>query len=908
MRELMPFTKGKKLFDETGSDLTPKPGIEGTQITGNLAYSMFDQSGGSVAENKIKKILDEVTEYTPQQFLKRYSQQDYNLMTSMLEDAGYGKATKNKAGNVTNFTLNPQFKGQGIGGSKIKSFDKFDLPPELQNVGTMNWEKYSEPTEKYIPGVTDKTVTVDNAVISADTGIFDEGSQNRHKAALEDDVKVLEDTIAGFSEDDYNRPISASNTTTEGANRLARQNKARMRAGLEPVLKPTELINPAMDEFADMSIGDYYTNQLIAKKAELEELKISMGPGSEELRLQNLLDKTKLGRNLSFGETVSTTQQVARPTPSKENPITKVTESKDIIESKVVGGESGPVGPDYARGGKKAGKNIFLYQSKGKSGLGAIVASTYDAIEGMAKIETYFENAVQKSKGEPSAALAKAVNDLESIKRGWRQAAVAAGFEEGTLKFDNYVKTKTYEDIVANVERKDLMQTGTKKIGTIGPDGKPNNMFPSSPSFNAIIEEAERTGVVSGLRGALSGTSVDPTPMMQAEGIASQINLNRVGAMGLSPEENAKILFPRNFPEAVTEIKASPEAKNAGEVIDTKQIHSAFTIDSVELVKNNAGNYEIKHVVRSSPYSSALEDKTRIDNYGANYMYDHGSQSHTINIDTTGIEPEGYDPLTKNKVVPLTGESASQAGKRAAVLAKVSGWDFESGAWKAHSDVNAYAGRQRTLRTLVDQGAINPNDIAWNAINDDIDAGTFDSSNIKKYLKLSGATDTAASALKTSVNIKSSSRKGTVVTIGSSKVPVVKTAKEMTSVDLHDESIDYDPDAEKSGVTAKDQTSPYSEHDFDEKYGTNAPDSGAGTTGNKFTVDALTDDEIMKLPAYRDLRNTLGASEELKNLRPEALDKITLTRTRSILKELSKQETAATKGFAKMIETIIKSR
>jgi len=837
MRELMPFVKGKKFGEETGSDLTPKEGLpKDIVFDGDLADELISESRGSSPENKIKKILDEVTEYTPTQFLQRYSQKEYNLMTGVLEDAGFGVTTKNKTGDVTNFLLNEQFKGegiggtranlgQGIGGPKIKSVSQFDLPNELQNVGGMNWEKYAEPTEKYIPGVTDKTITVDNAIISTDSGIFAEGNQRLHSAQLMDDIKVLEDTIAGFSDDDYSRPISAADKTTTDAERLVRQNKARMRSGLDPKVPTTTLINPALDEFAGMSVGDYYTNQLIAKKAELEELKINMGPGSDELTIMNRLD-TASG-NLSFGEMESTARPVNKPKVTTENPIQGVKEAGDITKNKLIGSESGYVGPDYARGGKDEGKNIFSYQSRGKASIGGAVSRDPGAIKGIAEIEKYFSSRL--AKGKPSVALLTAVKDYENIKAGHRKAGVAAGIPDAQL--DDYVLGKTWDDVVANVDNKDWMGTGLDK----------NAQHTTTPYISDIIEEPERVGQVSQIKSSFTGLSYEMTDDMEVQRILDQIKMNRLGEAGASPTQVAKQLHP----DVATELHLKKDAETGNYKVD-KSVTTGNVSDSGPVVRDL--------------------------NYGKTADI-HKSVSREVELDFTGIEPEGYDPLTKNKVVLLSGESASQGAKRAAVLAKVSGWDFESGSWKANSDVNLYAGRQRTLRTLVDQGAINPNDIAWNAIATDLDAGTFDSSNIKKYLKTSGATDTAASALKTSVNIKSSGRIKSPVTIGSSNVPDIKTAKEV-----------------KPETPAPKTADPAS----------------VGT--KKFTVDSLTDSEIMKLPAYKDLRNKLGASDELKNLRPEALDNITLTRTRSILKELSKQESAATKGFSKIIERIIKSR
>lgn len=882
MRELMPFTKGKKLYDfgserlpdddfipdvdpdlldETGSDLTPKPGIEGKQITGNLATSMIEESAGFKPEDNMKLILSAVQSSTPKEFIARYGQNTFNQATSMLEDAGIGSRVTDKTGNVTSFKLNTSSNQKAVktvGGFKIPNISKFDLPPELQSKGSMSFgERLSEPTEKYIAGVTDKTTVIQpggyDEIVRADAGLFDEGSQSRATASIRDDIKVLEDVIEGMSDEDFDRPITNKDMRVEESRRLARQNKARLRTGLEPKLPTTQLVNPGMDEFAGMSVGEYYTNQLAAKRASLEELKKDLGVGSDQVELMNRMDTASA--SMSVSDLEASTSRVETPQVTEGNPRTNLKAAEDVVQNKIVGGTSGLVGPKYARGGKNEGTNIFSYQSKKGKGLDAIVSSSFDAKTSMAKIDAYFNAANEKAKGKPSVALAKATKDLENIKDGWRQAGIAAGLKKGTAELEDYVAVKTYEDIAANVEKKDWMGTGLNK----------NAQYTSSPSISRIIEEAERTGQMSNIRGAIDGSTVDPTPEMQARQVADQIKTNVIGAKGLTPEQNAKALFPDSFPEAVAEIKASPEAKNAGEVIGTKQIHSAFTVDSAELVKNpDTGNYEIKQVRRSSPYSSALQDNTRQFDYGTQKYYDHSSQQHTVDIDTTGIEPEGYDPLTKNKVVPLPGENASQAAKRAAVLAKVSGWDFESGAWKANSDINAYAGRQRTLATLVDQGAINPNDIAWNAINDDIDAGTFDSSNIKKYLKLSGASDTAASALKTSVNIKTSGRVKSPVTIGSSQVPAVKPATQV--------------------APAK-------------------PD-----TSRKLDINSITDAEIKTLPIYRMMREEFGNTESLKALSSDALDNYTVKQARNQLNILSKQEGAAGRGFAKMIETIIKSR
>ena len=117
MRELMPFVKGKKLYDETGSDLTPTPGPEGTRITGDMAYDMFDQVSGNTPENRVKLVLEAVQSSTPKQFIAKYGQEQFNLAASMLEDSGVGKAIKDKTGNVTSFKMSgPNQTVKTVGG------------------------------------------------------------------------------------------------------------------------------------------------------------------------------------------------------------------------------------------------------------------------------------------------------------------------------------------------------------------------------------------------------------------------------------------------------------------------------------------------------------------------------------------------------------------------------------------------------------------------------------------------------------------------------------------------------------------------------------------------------------------------------------------------------------------------
>jgi len=805
MRELMPFVKGKKLYEETGSDVSPKPGVKGTQVTGKLAYSMFEQSAGSKPEDKIKRILDEVTEYTPQQFLKRYSQQDYNLMTGMLEDAGYGTATKNKAGNVTNFTLKSEFKGQGIGGSRINTFDKFDLPPELQGVGGMSFgEKLSEPTEKYIAGVTDKTTVIQpggyDEIVRADTGVFDEGGQSRATAAIRDDIKVLEDVIKGMSDEDFDRPISNKDMRVEESRRLARQNKARLRAGLEPKLEGTKLISPAMDEFAGMSVGEYYTNQLAAKRATLDELKKDLGVGSEQLELMNRIDKAS--PSMSISDLEATTSRVETPSVTKQNPMTGVKDAQNINVNKIAGNTSGAAG--YPA--KSSGKNVFAIVGKMKEFKTLINKPNVTLKE----LDTFFEGRLAQGLSENAKDPSKGLKTIEEYKNYSSMKTNLQNISNKTKGGIN-VAGKLVEDILANLDKADMMGTNLQPRGTT-----------ASPDINLLVEELESPGSFKSINTNIVGGSVRPE-ISGAFEVRTQI------------EKNTAALLNKKY--------------QGKEIAGIDESGNAYTYKETKPANPFPGPYDANRKPREFDYDTEASDF---------------SSSRTAELDTTGIEPEGYDPLTKNKVVPLSGENASQAAKRAAVLAKVSGWDFESGAWKANSDINAYAGRQRTLRTLVDQGAINPNDIAWSAINADIDAGTFDSSNIKKYLKLSGASDTAASALKTSVNIKTSGRVKSPVTIGSSQVPAVKPATQVAPT---------------------------------------KPD-----TSRKLDVKSITDAEIKTLPIYKMMRDEFSNTESLKALSSDALDNYTVKQTRNQLNILSKQEGAAGRGFAKMIETIIKSR
>ena len=231
---------------------------------------------------------------------------------------------------------------------------------------------------------------------------------------------------------------------------------------------------------------------------------------------------------------------------------------------------------------------------------------------------------------------------------------------------------------------------------------------------------------------------------------------------------------------------------------------------------------------------------------------DQSSSSQTVDVRTTGLEPEGYSVL--NRTTTLPGETVKQAQKRNAVLAQISGWNPKENTWFKNSDVAAYESKQKTLRTLVTSGQVNPMDIAWDTMKSDFNTGAFNPDDIGRYIKPSAATDTTASALKQVVG-KSTSR----VKPSTGGVPQVKRA-----ADVAPSNVSYE--------------------------------------GPDINIAGLTDSQIQRIPAYQDALDALADVD----MDDTAKVKYATQRTRDALKQLDLQDANAKKGFQRMLKAILK--
>ena len=266
-------------------------------------------------------------------------------------------------------------------------------------------------------------------------------------------------------------------------------------------------------------------------------------------------------------------------------------------------------------------------------------------------------------------------------------------------------------------------------------------------------------------------------------------------------------------------------------------------------------DYQVKQFgdePRNLNYKVNLDREARGVGYDLGGIADQSSSSRTADIITTGLEPEGYSPLNRTNTLP--GETTKQAAKRNAVLAQISGWNPKEGTWFKNSDVAAYESKQKTLRTLVTSGQVNPMDIAWDTMKSDFNTGSFNPDDIGRYIKPSAATDTTTSALKQVVG-KSTSK----VKPSTGGIPQVKRA-----ADVAPSTVSYE--------------------------------------GPDINIAGLTDSQIQRIPAYQDALDAL-ADVDMDNA---AKVKYATQRTRDALKQLDLQDANAKKGFQRMLKAILK--
>jgi hypothetical protein len=266
-------------------------------------------------------------------------------------------------------------------------------------------------------------------------------------------------------------------------------------------------------------------------------------------------------------------------------------------------------------------------------------------------------------------------------------------------------------------------------------------------------------------------------------------------------------------------------------------------------------DYQVKQFgekPRNLNYKVNLDREARGVGYDLGGIADQSSSSRTADISTTGLEPEGYSPLNRTSTLP--GETTKQAAKRNAVLAQISGWNPKESTWFKNSDVAAYESKQKTLRTLVTSGQVNPMDIAWDTMKSDFNTGSFNPDDLGRYIKPSAATDTTTSALKQVVGKSTSKVKPTT-----GGVPQVKRA-----ADVAPSTVSYE--------------------------------------GPDINIAGLTDSQIQRIPAYQDALDALADVD----MDAAAKTRYATQRTRDALKQLDLQDANAKKGFQRMLKAILK--
>lgn len=113
-----------------------------------------------------------------------------------------------------------------------------------------------------------------------------ETQQTRTLASLESDLDVLKQTAASLNPKDYDLPMGAIETET--FERAARQQKVAERLGRK--VKPLE-VKATPSEFKDVTVKQYYENQIAALEADIEIEKWRMGESYEQTAREINYDK-----------------------------------------------------------------------------------------------------------------------------------------------------------------------------------------------------------------------------------------------------------------------------------------------------------------------------------------------------------------------------------------------------------------------------------------------------------------------------------------------------------------------------------------------------------------------------------------------------------------------------------------
>lgn len=113
-----------------------------------------------------------------------------------------------------------------------------------------------------------------------------ETQQTRTLASLESDLDVLKQTAASLNPKDYDLPMGAIETET--FERAARQQKVAEKLGRK--VKPLE-VKATPSEFKDVTVKQYYENQIAALEADIEIEKWRMGESYEQTAREINYDK-----------------------------------------------------------------------------------------------------------------------------------------------------------------------------------------------------------------------------------------------------------------------------------------------------------------------------------------------------------------------------------------------------------------------------------------------------------------------------------------------------------------------------------------------------------------------------------------------------------------------------------------
>jgi len=359
------------------------------------------------------------------------------------------------------------------------------------------------------------------------------------------------------------------------------------------------------------------------------------------------------------------------------------------------------------------------------------------------------------------------------------------------------------------------------------------------------------------------------------------------------------------------------ETKGAAEILaKNKAIND---VDSILLGSDDSGwnlskvkgfntRATIKNLVEDLAKAGTVETRPgtldtggiREFSYDLGGIADQSSSSRSADIVTTGVEPEGYSNLRRTETLP--GETIQQARKRNSILAQISGWNPKENTWFKNSDVAAYETKQKTLRTLVTSGQVNPMDIAWDTMKRDFNTGSFNPDDIGRYIKPSAATDTTVSALKQVVG-KSTSR------VKPSKVKLPKVDNPLEGYDgppydaqTMDRDVPIYDDPSKVQEPKELQPEGMDERIPEVKRAADVAPSTVNYQGPDINIAGLTDSQIQKIPAYKDALDALADVD----MDDAAKVKYATQRTRDALKQLDLQDANAKKGFQRMLKAILK--